>query len=473
MIYKGFIGGAYRGRSVDQNPQTCVNLFPELDTKGGKNIAALYGSPGLDLFVDLGFDGGVRGIKYANNFLFVVVGNKLVKIDSDGNFSLIGVLATQKNPVFLESNGVQLMIVDDEYGYIYSYDNKGWGIITSEGFPIPSSLTYQDGYFIVTEKDTGKFFISGLLDGHSWDATDYATAESNPDPLVRVFSDHRELWLFGTRTVEVFYDSGDADFPFVRINGATQEIGCIAKHSVVGIDNTLIWLDSRGMCVRAVGYQPQVISTRQIEYQWAKYPRLDDAVAFGYSMEGHSFYQINFPAAGKTWIYDAAINEWHERSSFVTKGNVIPQGRHRAACYEHAFGLHLVGDYATAKIYSFNMSQYTDDGEPIIRERTGPVISNNNRRLFFRELKLDFETGVGLVNGQGSNPKAMLQWSNDGGHTWSNEHWAPIGKVGDFGAVVRWKKLGVGRNRVFRVRISDPVKICIINAFLDVEPGDN
>jgi hypothetical protein len=48
-----------------------------------------------------------------------------------------------------------------------------------------------------------------------------------PDNLVGVVNSHRELLFPGTDTLEIWYDSGDADFPFARQGNAFIERGCI------------------------------------------------------------------------------------------------------------------------------------------------------------------------------------------------------------------------------------------------------
>jgi hypothetical protein len=88
--------------------------------------------------------------------------------------------------------------------------------------------------------------------------------------------------------------------------------------------------------------------------------------------------------------------------------------------------------------------------------------------MFFYEFEVDLERGVGLVSGQGEDPQVMLQFSDDGGFSWSNELWASAGKIGDRLASVSWFKLGMSRDRVFRVTVTDPVKWIIIAARVDV-----
>jgi hypothetical protein len=70
-------------------------------------------------------------------------------------------------------------------------------------------------------------------------------------------------------------------------------------------------------------------------------------------------------------------------------------------------------------------------------------------------------------------PRAMLRWSDDGGHTWSNEHWKSMGRIGQFGYRTIWRRLGMTlaiRDRVYEVSGTDPVKIAIMGAELALRP---
>ena len=81
------------------------------------------------------------------------------------------------------------------------------------------------------------------------------------------------------------------------------------------------------------------------------------------------------------------------------------------------------------------------------------------------------ETGIGLATGQGSDPQVMLRWSDDGGETWSNEHWRSAGKIGVYKARVLWNRLGSSRDRVYEITMSDPVPWRIIDAMIRMSAG--
>jgi hypothetical protein len=73
----------------------------------------------------------------------------------------------------------------------------------------------------------------------------------------------------------------------------------------------------------------------------------------------------------------------------------------------------------------------------------------------------------------GYNPQVMMRWSDDGGHTWSNEHWTSIGLIGNYGKRAFWRRLGMTlkiRDRVYEVSGTDAVKIAIMGAELRASP---
>jgi hypothetical protein len=318
--------------------------------------------------------------------------------------------------------------------------------------------------------------VSQLLDGTSVDPLDFASAEGSPDGVVGIIADHRELWVFGTDSVEVWYDSGAADFPLTRIQGAFNEIGCVSAYTIAKMDNGLFWLgtDARGQGIvyRANGYTGTRISTHAIEYAIAQYGNISDAIAYTYQQEGHAFYVLTFPSGNATWVYDVATQAWHERAGW-DDGEFM---RHRSNCQCNFGGNIIVGDFENGNIYTFDLDVYADNGgiQKWLRSwRALPTGQNNLKRTAHHSLQLDCEAGVGLNTGQGSDPQVMLRWSDDGGHTWGNEHWSSLGKIGAYGHRTFWRRLGMTlklRDRVYELSGTDPNKIAIMGAELILSP---
>lgn len=469
------LGSAYVARSVNAADARMINLFPELVPEGGKEPAFLNRAPGLKLKISVGY-GPIRGMWVFGGNLYVVSRNKLYKVDSSYAVTELGTVSGTSGPVSMVDNGIQLFIACNGPSYIYNSQTNVFVQITDGDFPGAVTVAYLDGYFVFNEPNSQKIWVTGLLDGTSIDPLDFASAEGSPDGVVGIIADHREIWVFGTNSVEVWYDSGNADFPLSRIQGAFNEIGCAAPYSIAKMDNGLFWLgkDARGQGIvyRANGYTGQRISTHAVEWQIQQYEDMSDAIGYTYQQDGHSFYVLIFPQADTTWVYDVATQAWHERAGF-DNGDFT---RHRSNCQAFFQGDVLVGDYENANVYSFDLNDFSDNGsvQKWLRSwRALPTSQNNLKRSAQHSLQLDLETGVGLNLGQGSDPQVVLRWSDDGGHTWSNEHWVSIGKIGEFYRRAIWRRLGMTmkiRDRVYEVSGTDPVKIAIIGAELTVSP---
>lgn len=470
-----FVGGSYTARSAAFDAERCVNLYPETGTPISKSVMMLLGTPGKRLWSTLS-GGNIRGLlRFTAVLAVVVVGANVYTVNTLGVGTLVGAIDFSTTPVSMASNGTNVMIVTGPRGYVLNPNTGVLNPIVNAAFTGADTVQFIDGYFIFNKTGTGQFQITGLYDT-TIDGLDFATAEGAPDLLVSLLVDHREVWLFGETSTEVFFNSGNVDFPFERINGAFIEQGCAAKFSPAKMDNTVYWLTSdergQGTVQRAQGYSPQRVSTHALEFALNQMPRIDDAVAYTYQQEGHSFYVLNFPTAQKTWVYDAAVNLWHERAWRDPSTGALKQDR--AICQMAFAGETIVGDWETGKLYVLDLDYFTDNGDPIARIRACPHISSSDyRQQFFASLQVDMQTGVGLTSGQGSDPKAMLQWSTDGGYSWSNELWASIGKIGERRSRVKWRRLGRSRDRVFRVTITDPVRVAIIGASVQLSEGSS
>ena len=467
------LGQSYVARSVNAADSRMVNLFPEATPQAGKTAGFLNRAPGLRLLATLG-TGPIRGLWSPDPnglYAYVISGNTFYRIDTSYNAEVYGYVSGT-GQVSMADNGTQLFIASNPDGYIFNMTTLIFAPITDPDFPGAVTVGYLDGYFVFNEPNSQRVWTTVLLDGSSVDPLDFASAEGSPDGLVSLIIDHREAWLFGTNSVEVWYDAANAGFPLTRIQGAYNEIGCVAAYSVAKLDNGVFWLggDARGegIVYRTNGYTGQRVSTHAIEWQIQQYGDISDAIGYTYQQDGHAFYVLIFPSAGATWVYDVATDNWHERAAWVNGAYT----RHRSNC-QMAFNHQvIVGDYNDGRIYAFDLETYSDDDQPqrwLRSWRALPQDQNTLVRTAQHSLQLDAETGVGLNSGQGDIPQAMLRWSDDGGHTWSNEHWSSMGAIGAYGTRTFWRRLGMTnklRDRVYEVSGTDPVKIAIVGANL-------
>lgn len=454
------LAAACASRSPVASAQRLVNLYAEPNQDG---TITLYGTPGLRLLATVG-SGPIRGLCVANGLLYVVSGSGVYSVDTDLNITLLGTIGTSSGMVSMASNGLKIQLVDgSSSGYLITIADNNWFKITDPDFTGGVTNAFLDGFVLYNEPGTGKFWSTAAYGSGTIDPLDFATAEGAPDPLVSIIVDHREIWLFGSDSTEVWYNAGNPDFPFERISGAFIEHGCAAAFSVAKMDNTVFWLGQddkgRGMVWRAEGYSPRRVSTHEIETKISNYSRIDDAVSWTYQQDGHSFYVLSFPTEDVTWCYDASTGKWHERASF-DNGEFR---RHRVSTHAMFNGQHIGGDWENGRLYVLDMGAYTDNGAALVREIITPHF-RSGKRAFYSELEVRVESGVGLTTGQGSDPKMSLSISDDGGRTWGSWRTTPIGKLGNYLTRAVFRRLGSGYQKAFRLRISDPVKVAITGA---------
>jgi hypothetical protein len=249
--------------------------------------------------------------------------------------------------------------------------------------------------------------------------------------------------------------------------------GCAAPFSVARFSEQFVFVskDNRGQAIIGAiqGYAFLRLSTHAVEQSLLNQD-VSDAVAYTYQLEGHEFYVVTFPSIDLTWVYDLSTSTWHKWLSYDP---VTGYYRHRSNCGAFFNNQYIVGDFENGKLYQVDNTNYTEDGTQIRRLRRAPHLVTDLQRQYFAEMQIQFQPGVGLQTGQGQDPQAMLRWSNDGGSTWSNEHWTTIGKVGRYKNRAIWRRLGWSRDRIFEVSLSDPVKTVIVSANLKAEEGDN
>lgn len=417
----------------------------------------------------------IRGSHQCLGRAFAVNNTQLYELFEDGTSILRGTVAAKDTYVDMDDNGRQVVLVDGVNGYILTLADNDFQRITAAGWRGSATVCEVDGYFIFVQPDSGIVYNSNLYDGQDINALEFATVEGSPDNMVAVAALSGKPWMFGTETTQVFYDAGGTSFPFQPIDGAFIQYGCAAAHSVANSANTLFWLGSGvegdGIVWMATGYLPQRVSTYALEYAISQYDDISDAIGYTYEEEGHYFYCLNFPTGGATWVFDIGLQLWHERAYW--KAQTGQYTRDLAQTHMFVFGKHLVGSWVDGKIYEQSLDLMDDDGAVIRRLRAAPhsFDSNNLNYIYYNRFQLDMQTGVG--NNADRNPQMSLAWSNDAGHTFSNEHTRSAGRVGAYMARVIWRQLGRSRDRVFRVITTARARMTLIAAYVDAQKGTN
>lgn len=498
-----------------------INLYSEtIESGAGKNRKWLRRKPGLSLFCTLP-TGPLEGLFSIGNVAIAASGGTLYAIrpSSVPVYSSLGTIPrpANGNHYSFASNNNQILILPNDaaqsgwilpytYGLLGAVNFGTLAQISSSGFTTGVTCCMVDGYFIANQGNNSTFQVSNLNDGTTWQSINQQSVNDYPDALTTVTNFLHYLQLFGTAHSECFYNTGSNSTIFARYEGSYQYVGIAAPWSVTYLDNSIFYLgqDERGQIVayRLDGFTPKRISNYSFEQAVQGYTAtsatatylqgvsatVGNATAYSYQEDGHLFYVISFPTgnsadgtknAGATWVYDVNEKEWHERAAWV-KETSSPFQSHYAGdiARYHAYipgsgALQLVGGGdGTGNVYVMSSGNDDDAGNPIRWLRRAPHLYAENVRNFYHQFILDMQFGSAQGTGQGSNPVVGLQYSPDGGQTWSSEIDAYTGEVGQYKHRVTWDSLGSGRDYVFQVFGSDPVpSLAISNAYLYLTQG--
>lgn len=460
---------SYQHTSRPVGCERLVNCFAEVAPPEGKAPTALLRSPGT-----VSYNAGAaigRGAFNWNETLYVVEGTHLYSISSGGlsggsidkiNWGTID----GSNRVSFGVTPTQLVICASPNAYVF--DGTTVTQITDADYTSRggAQVVSIDGYVVFREPNTGRFFASDLNNASSYNALSFATAEGYPDNIIGMIVDHRQIVLGGSQSIELWSNVGTSPFPFARDANGFIEIGCAAGDSFAKADNSIFWLANDLTVRRLAGYTPQRVSQHGVELAIGSYDTVSDAFGFGYTQNGHIFYVLTFPTEGHTWVLDVTTGEWHERESFGAD-------YWKPICAVPVYNKIFVQHSSTGNIGYLDTDTYTEmsdgGGAGTLRsEWTYGSVYDSGRRTFHSNLSVLVETGVGLTSGQGSDPEIMLDVSDDGGRTWRAMTNKKMGEIGQYRKRVQWPRLGSSRDRVYRNAVSDPVKVTVSDAQLEV-----
>ena len=317
---------------------------------------------------------------------------------------------------------------------------------------------------------TGSGFIYTITGMQSaFDPLDIAAKSGSADPIVAIAAVHKELWLIGELTTEVWIGTGAADFYFQLQQGAFIDHGCAAEYSLAYQDILAFWLmqDKQGsyIVVKAGGYQVEEISTPRLVSEFASYETVEDAIGFCFQIEDHSFYCLTFPTANKTWLYDLKTGWWFEWA-YTADGNF---NRHRANCAMFVYNKNLVGDWENGTLLELDPDLYQDDGDPIVRVRTFMHMMDDGKRVTYEQFIADMECGTSVQTSEDDpDPVVSLSFSDDRGVTYSNKLEQTLGREGQYLVQPSWNRLGMARDRVFKLEWSANTKTALNGAFVEV-----
>jgi len=471
--------GFYNARSPIANAQLCINAYPEQNPPDAPFPVTVYPAPGLLLLSDytaaIG-DFPVRGIYQCSNGAIIAVINTGVLLWSGGGNTptVLGNLASNTGyNVSICDNGTDVVVVDGTNGVYAPLANLVPGslqTITDPAFYSSYRVDFIDTFLVFTQPGSNNFYTTTSNVLVPFDPTYFAAKEGWNDRLVCCACLHDNIWLLGNSTTEIWFNAGGATFPFARMPNSILQQGCISTWSVVVADNALYWLSQdrwgRNMMMRGEGYAARRISTFAVEDEWSKYPTLADAIGMTYQLGGHETIGMYFPSGQAWWAYDATTQMWHKRSYGDLSTPWLPNcmcGFGATAFVTAQENMVLAGDRRTAKIYRVTRDAYTDDNVTIQRQRSWMHLQQDGQRINYTRFALS------MAGNQMTPDTVTLDWSDDAGLSYGS----PVNQTinSQANGQYLWRRLGYGRDRVYRATWSGEGEFALNGAYSDGTPA--
>jgi hypothetical protein len=443
-------GPAFRNTSEIEVDQRNAFLMDVMVNELGDTVKR----PGLQSWVNLGTTNGVDGLFWwdEQNVLMAVSGGGLYKVtDAAGTFTVMGgATVPVGNKVSFANNGSTLLYTNGGRIATTTLAGPPAYISDSDAPTATRVVLMHDQYAIAPLVDQGQFQISEVGDINNWRAQDVFTAESKPDIIQNALVTRDGLLFFGKESTEFWVNDGVS--PFSRVRGLTVDRGCGAPYTVVRHGDEWFWLDDQRIVVRG---SMQGIQEIQNPYrrEFQDLITTEDGHAHIMTIDGWPSYVLTFPTANRTYVYNLTQNDWCEWGFWDV--NTAQYRRYIGNSYAFAkqWGFHVVGDYATGKLYKMTREVFTDNGD-IIRSirRTGFITHNTS--LLKRSTRIRLRLRRGVANSTVASPKMLMRWREKNG-AWSNMRELSLGEVGQHDVWLETRLLGMYHARQYEFIHSD------------------
>lgn len=482
MARVNLLGQPYAGKSGIASAQQAINVYAQSNKDAVQAPAPItyYQFPGSELFATP-LTEGINRCTYRTSIgtAYTVIGPAIYLSQSNGALIFVGSIPDRASQVYMADNGLAVVIVDgSDIGYAINMATNSFGPIIDPSFYGADFVVFLDTFFVFNRPSTNQFYISLsmvsyalLTAGTSFDPLDIAAKAGSADPIVGIYTTHKELGLVGELTTEVWIGTGAADFYFQQVQGAYIDHGCAAQYSIASQDVLTFWLmqdkQGSGIVVQAIGYEIKEISTPYLVDRFKAFDTMSDAIGMCLQLQDCAFYIIVFPTANETWCYSLNTGYWSQLGKWnLTTGTF---DRLRANCCMFAHGFNLIGDYSTGNLCKLDPSLFTDMGDPIKWVRTFiHMVGPNFQRIAYKNCILDMEVGNSeQADEDEASPMVELDWSDDRGKTFGIPLQQSLGRQGEYLTTPSFWRLGMARDRIFRASWTAPVKTALNGAFVN------
>ncbi|MEZ0171030.1 hypothetical protein [Microvirga sp. TS319] len=461
MVAIPFPRSSLPGQSAQEGQGRLVNAFVDKDG----DLFVWRRSPGLVAFTDAALS-GPRGFLEVAGFLYGAWDDTAAIVDAGGGVTVLDGVLTGGKPVTWARNNAptpDVAVVTEEGVFVVSTTTVS--SYPDGDLPQANSVSFLDGFFLFTIAD-GRIYASDL-NAPAVDALSFAKAEAKPDGLLRGVVSGQYFYAFGPSSFERWRNVGTSPFPLAR--DGVVPVGIAGPWAIAGYedgwDGNPIFVASDSTVRELNGFQANVISTRYIERIIAAVPDKTQLHATVYVVGGHAYWSLSSPEW--TWVYDITAQAWHERRSYG-----LENWRYRHAV--KAFDRWIVGDTHSTSLLTITEQSLTEDGSPLAAVIESGPVKQFPARVAVKAAWFDFVVGQGDARSASipeNDPQVAIQWSHDGGVTWSDPILRSLGRQGESRRQIRVNRLGLTTHHGirFRLTVSDPVYVSLMGGEVEAD----
>lgn len=399
-----------------------------------------FRNPGTEEIANIGDTIVIKGIyPWVENNIAVITdaSGHIHRLEADMTVTdITGDPLTGANPPTFASDGTNLIIADG--GRMVYTDGTTTTLYVGDA-DAPTHVThvvFYDSYIVAADANSGEFYWSDIGSLTTWNALNFATAESVPDTTLALLKGYQELIMLGTQSIERWRDVGSSP-PFERLPGGVVDLfGLGAKYSCQYIAGQLFFIDSLGRVIAMTGNAHQNIGL-PIQKGIDALTKISDAFSYHMEIGGNLFYGLTFPTDKITWWYDVRRNTWAQVGLWNAREYRFDPGIINCHAYMPNWNIHLVGDRRpTGKILKLSPDLYQDDGIEIrYIQQTGAYDGDVYPSKRTELTRIRAKRGVGATGS--ADPLLMLRHREGSG--WSAERQFSMGVPGDRRPIIEFQ----------------------------------
>lgn len=461
-------GPSAEHRDSSESSQFTQNFYPEV-MRGGKSEFTIQSFPGQSLFGAV--TGTDRGSWEMQNIGYRVTGTTLFEVQSDGAHVSRGTISGTARCTFAD-DGRNMIICTTGSVFQYTQATQALIAVTDVNIVGSTAVTFLNNKFIYTNVDINAgvdFVVSNVGDGTTASGLNAGAVEDDPGKLIHAYAFEDRVYMFTEKTTPIYWNNGDVQPPLVPVEGRViEKIGLDALHSVANTDKFIYWLGDDKMVYRAISGNAQSISSIPVAHAMEGYAVTSDAVGYIFRKEGQNFYVLTFPTANKTWCLSESlgVDGWFNLSADTNRG------KYNATSHMFVYNKHLLADETNGNLYKLDIDAFSNNTLPIQRIRTlasihGGLVGQPGKRIQMSSFELIMKKGIGLISGQGEDPKVIIEFSVDGGQSFKQGQFVRVGRQGETNIKVKWDSLDSFYDLIIRITTSDPVYYSLQTASIE------